>query len=367
MTFNLHQRCRPEVTLILTIALLSAARLAQADVSLGLVCEAVSDQLAQVAVTAAVSDDLSLGALDATVSWNASLLEFVSIEDGDYGALSTNTSQAASGSITFNTFKATGQSGSFSLGMLNFQPVAGSTGEATVEMSVAEISAAQTFADLLNQTTVMSCSMALGGEAPPATEGFVVRFDGPAEVDPGSSIAVTLTASMPEDVLLGAFDATLSWDPSLLEFVSIGDGTYGALNANTSQAASGSITFNSFDASGQNGALILAVLSFTASGSGRSAEVEIEFVEMSAAQTFDNLLPQVQTEFHQIAISGEAPLETLTGDFDGDGTVGFQDFFQFADNFGLPADPGNPFDLDGNGSVGFQDFFQFADNFGQSL
>lgn len=316
MILSTYRRGRPGVTLILLIAMLSAARLAQADVSLSLVCGSVSDQATQVTVTAAISEDLSLGALDATVSWNPSLLEFVSIEDGTYGALNTNTSQAASGSITFNTFKTAGQSGSFTLGVLNFQPVAGATGDATVEMTVTEISAAQTFADLLNQTTVVPCSISLGEEAPPAPEGFVVRFDGPAEVDQGASIAVTLTASVPEDMLLGAFDATLRWDADLLDFVSIEDGTYGALNANTSQAASGYLTFNSFDASGQNGTLTLAVVSFTASGSGGTAEVEIEFVEVSAARTFDDLLPQLQTEPHQVAISSEIEPGPISIDFD---------------------------------------------------
>ena len=49
-------------------------------------------------------------------------------------------------------------------------------------------------------------------------------------------------------------------------------------------------------------------------------------------------------------------------DFDGDGTVGFEDFFLFAEAFG-GSDP--RFDLDGSGSVDFADFFLFAEHFGQ--
>ncbi len=55
-------------------------------------------------------------------------------------------------------------------------------------------------------------------------------------------------------------------------------------------------------------------------------------------------------------------------DFDGDGTVGFSDFLQFAANFGLShGDAGYDarFDLDGDGSVGLSDFLIFADSFGQ--
>ncbi len=51
-----------------------------------------------------------------------------------------------------------------------------------------------------------------------------------------------------------------------------------------------------------------------------------------------------------------------TPDFDGDGEVGFGDFFLFAEAFG-GSDP--RFDLDGSGSVDFADFFLFAENFGQ--
>ena len=49
-----------------------------------------------------------------------------------------------------------------------------------------------------------------------------------------------------------------------------------------------------------------------------------------------------------------------TADFDGDGAVGFSDFFLFADAFG-GSDP--RFDLDGSGSVDFADFFILADYF----
>ena len=60
----------------------------------------------------------------------------------------------------------------------------------------------------------------------------------------------------------------------------------------------------------------------------------------------------------------------LTADFDGDGTVGFRDFVQFAQHFGLSrgdADFKAHFDLDGNGSVGFSDFLIFAGAFGKQV
>ena len=48
-------------------------------------------------------------------------------------------------------------------------------------------------------------------------------------------------------------------------------------------------------------------------------------------------------------------------DFDGDGEVGFSDFFLFAEHFG-GSDP--RFDLDGSGSVDFTDFFLFPSTSG---
>ena len=67
------------------------------------------------------------------------------------------------------------------------------------------------------------------------------------------------------------------------------------------------------------------------------------------------------------AAAQDTPVDPIAqSDFDGDGRVGFQDFFQFADAFGQPVDESTTrFDLDGDGRVGFQDFFQFADAFGQ--
>ena len=60
--------------------------------------------------------------------------------------------------------------------------------------------------------------------------------------------------------------------------------------------------------------------------------------------------------------------QTLAADFDGDGTVGFPDFLQFAAKFGLSqGDTGydTRFDLDGDGTVGFSDFLIFAESFGE--
>ena len=67
----------------------------------------------------------------------------------------------------------------------------------------------------------------------------------------------------------------------------------------------------------------------------------------------------------EVQVLQDAEGNTILGDFDGNATVNFDDFFIFADNFGKD-DFDEPTDLDGSGSVNFDDFFIFADNFGKS-
>ena len=67
-------------------------------------------------------------------------------------------------------------------------------------------------------------------------------------------------------------------------------------------------------------------------------------------------------------ITPSTPTSAPTPDFDGDGTVGFGDFLQFAAQFGLSqGDAGYDarYDLDGDGAIGFGDFLIFANAFGK--
>ncbi len=64
-----------------------------------------------------------------------------------------------------------------------------------------------------------------------------------------------------------------------------------------------------------------------------------------------------------IVVHFESPVSTLPGDFDGDGTVDFEDFVMFARAFGQTS---TEFDLTGDNLVRFEDFVVFAQHFGQS-
>jgi hypothetical protein len=68
--------------------------------------------------------------------------------------------------------------------------------------------------------------------------------------------------------------------------------------------------------------------------------------------------------FDQLAFS-QARIEVARGliDYDGDGSIGFGDFVEFASRYGMPrGDAGfqDRFDLNGNGVIGFGDFVSFV-------
>ena len=65
-----------------------------------------------------------------------------------------------------------------------------------------------------------------------------------------------------------------------------------------------------------------------------------------------------------------SPTPASASDFDGDGTVGFADFLQFVEQFGLNQEDEAyqaRFDLDGDGVIGFGDFLVFTNNFGKKV
>ena len=77
-----------------------------------------------------------------------------------------------------------------------------------------------------------------------------------------------------------------------------------------------------------------------------------------------------QTTLQEGAVNAYDENTTFLPDFDGDGTVDFSDFSQFASKFGRSeGDDGYEarFDLNGDGEIGFSDFVDFAQNFGKEF
>ncbi|MDE3001421.1 MAG: hypothetical protein OXU79_20275 [Gemmatimonadota bacterium] len=77
-----------------------------------------------------------------------------------------------------------------------------------------------------------------------------------------------------------------------------------------------------------------------------------------------------QTTLQESTVNSNDEDATFLPDFDGDGTVDFSDFSQFAAKFGQSeGDDGyeTRFDLNGDGEIGFSDFVSFSKNFGKKF
>ena len=103
----------------------------------------------------------------------------------------------------------------------------------------------------------------------------------------------------------------------------------------------------------------LGTVRFSVSDTFRTGQMRLRYARIRRSGNFEVFADPVVLRFSKQ--SG------LPADFDGDGTVGFADFLQFAGAFGSGrGDAGYDarYDLDGNGNVGFSDFVIFAGAFG---
>ena len=110
---------------------------------------------------------------------------------------------------------------------------------------------------------------------------------------------------------------------------------------------------------------VQVTFAITAGDGTLSVETPITDTQGRAASTLTPLVGGTLSV--EVTVEGLEPVIFTAGgqaspDFDGDGQVGFDDFFLFAESFGT-SEP--HFDLDGDGQVGFDDFFLFAESFGQ--
>lgn len=111
----------------------------------------------------------------------------------------------------------------------------------------------------------------------------------------GDTVVVAVTADMaftPSE-LLGSYNATLTWDPARLQFVDVQNGATGwSPTVNSGSAASGQLRFSAANATGTGGAVTVANVRFIAKAAG-SGNLALAISELSAAQTFTNLLSRV--------------------------------------------------------------------------
>jgi hypothetical protein len=111
-------------------------------------------------------------------------------------------------------------------------------------------------------------------------------------------------------------------------------------------------------------------------GVGQGREISGPRVFLAPARAMASGAPVLEGLYRVSAGSGKYEVRYFqvtfrpTPDFNGDGVVGYDDFFLFADAFGKKGGQAGfsaKFDLDGDGEIGFGDFFAFAAEFGKRV
>jgi len=192
-------------------------------------------------------------------------------------------------------------------------------------------------------------------------------------VEAGSTFNLYLYAQRTIDLL--SYKLSLVFDPALVSYSGFGTQANGEINllastdspltAVASVRADSVVTTLVADSltTGISSDGLLGVFVFTADSSLIGKETSIRLPEI-----FLQSQDQAQADILDLNLVVEISARpALPGDFNGDGAVGFDDFFRFADHFGLAesdADFDPLFDLVANGRIDLDDFFLLADNFG---
>lgn len=101
---------------------------------------------------------------------------------------------------------------------------------------------------------------------------------------------------------LGSTSVTVTWDPTVMTYVSSAStGTGPSPTVNSSSASSGTLSFSMADATGFSGQVQLLKITFTAAATaGKSGTLKLTTSEVSGAGTFTNLLPKTVAVTHPV-------------------------------------------------------------------
>jgi hypothetical protein len=92
--------------------------------------------------------------------------------------------------------------------------------------------------------------------------------------------------------LLGSYNAQLTWNAATMRYVDVQAGTFGTPTVNDTEVQQGSFRFSAANATGAGGSVVVARVRFVAQAAGSAAPL-LDITELSAAQTFTNLLSSV--------------------------------------------------------------------------
>ena len=243
----------------------------------------------------------SLGAYQARLGWDASVLSLVAVSDGATAAFARAYQRAESGALVFSQFNAQGADGRVSLLRVRFSVVGGS-GLNALDLSFSVLDAAGTFASLLPSLVVEPAAIEIGGAAGDGIRGgLVVSAEG---VEVGDEVEVEVFVDLSgSGASLGAYQARLGWDASVLSLVAVSDGAAAAFAGAYQRAEAEALVFSQFNAQGAGGRVSLLRVRFSVVGTGASG-LDLSFSVLDAAGTFASLLPSLVVEPTAIEIGG---------------------------------------------------------------
>lgn len=300
--------------------------------------------------------------------FDASLLAFVKAENSAFpltlpeGSLGVNFASGTAVSLAPSGF----------LARAEFETIADVTGrEFTIGIDAVTLAESTTSSDALSTAHVITFNARppTGGDGGDRLSLDLISDGGAGNriddrvtsgVAAGSSqaIAIEVFATDVRTPLVGMV-LKFDFDATLLAFVKAENSAFpltlpeGSIGVNFASSTPVSLASSGF--------LARAEFVTIADVTGREFSIGVETVTLAESITSSEILTSASV------ITFNA---TASPDFDGDGTVGFSDFVQFASRFGeQQGDVGYDarFDLDADGVIGFSDFLIFARNFGKEV
>ena len=299
--------------------------------------------------------------------FDPSLLSFVKAENSAFpltlpeGSIGANFASGTPVSLTASGF----------LARAEFETIADVTGrEFSIGINMVTLAESTTSSDVLSTTNVIMFNAAPSGADGSDDLSLDLIPGGGAgnRIDDGvtsgvvsgngQTIAIEVFAAGVNTSLIGMV-LKFDFDASLLAYVKAENSSFPLTlpegSVGTNFASSTPVTLP------PSGFLARAEFETVVDVTGREFSIGIETVTLAESTTSREVLATTNSIMFNSAASP---------DFDGDGTVGFSDFVQFASRFGeQQGDAGfdSRFDLDGDGAIGFSDFLIFARNFGKEI
>jgi len=137
------------------------------------------------------------------------------------------------------------------------------------------------------------------------------------------SVYIDMSASSSPDDKLGSYTASLTWDPTKLEYSSYsgGDSPFNDPTVNEGNVDSGILNFSKASSSGKTGDIKIIQVAFNViGGCDETGTLDLEYSAMAAAGSFTNLLPALCIEDGNYTISCG-----ILGDVNGDDSANSTD------------------------------------------